>query len=43
MTRKRFEDKDIVDIKESKERVRILDLTNEYLKKIRENEAENVD
>ena len=43
MTRKRFEDKDIVDIKESKKRVRILDLTNEYLKKRREIDAESID
>lgn len=40
MTRKRIDDDGVINIGDVKKRARILDLTNEYLKKRREIEEE---
>lgn len=43
MTRKRFDDDEIVNIEKITQRTRILDLTKDYLNKRRELESINID
>lgn len=42
MTRKRYNDDQVVNMNEVKENIRILDLTSEYIRKMREIQLESV-